>query len=88
MTKAIPFLIQGKNIILVIDNKSHTISKDTHIAYGKIVDALKEQDWDALRDLVEPKKAIVNFGNGYVTINDGKVSWKDQPFQCTLDSYG
>ncbi len=51
MSKAIPYLIQGKNIILVIDSKSHTISKDTHISYGKIVDALKAQDWDALRDL-------------------------------------
>lgn len=84
MSNAIPYLIQGKNIILVVDGKSHTISKDTHIAYGKIVDALKSQDWDALRDLVEPKKAIVNFGNGYVTINDNKVFWKGQPFHNAL----
>jgi len=84
MTQAIPYLLQGKNIILVIDGKSHTISKDTHIAYVKIVDALKAQDWDALRDLVEPKKAIVNFGKGYVSINDNKVFWKGQPFHNAL----
>jgi len=84
MSKAVPYLIQGKNIILVIDNKSHTISKDTHIAYGKIVDALKAQDWEALRDLVEPKKVIVNFGKGYVSINDNKVFWKGQPFHNAL----
>jgi hypothetical protein len=84
MSKAVPYLLQGKNIILVIDSKSHTISKDTHIAYVKIVDALKAQDWDALRDLVEPKKAIVNFGNGYVAINGDKVTWKDQPFHNAL----
>ena len=35
MTKAIPYLIQGKNIILVVDGKSHTISRDTHISYNK-----------------------------------------------------
>jgi hypothetical protein len=84
MSKAIPYLIQGKNIILVIDNQSHTISRDTHIAYGKIVDALKAQDWDALRDLVEPKKAIVNFAGGYVAIKDNKITWKDQPFHNSL----
>jgi len=84
MSNAIPYLLQGKNIILVIDGKSHTISKDTHIAYGKIVDALKAKDWDALRDLVEPKKAIVNFGKGYVSINDSKVLWKGQPFHNAL----
>jgi len=84
MSKAIPYLLQGKNIILVVDGKSHTISKDTHIAYGKIVDALKAQDWDALRDLVEPKKAIVNFGLGYVSIENNKVLWKGQPFHNAL----
>ena len=85
MTKAIPYLLQGKNIILVIDSKSYTISKDTHISYGKIVDALKAQDWDALRDLVEPKKAIVNFGAGNVAIStDNKVTWKGQPFHNAL----
>jgi len=84
MSNAIPYLLQGKNIILVVDGKSHTISKDTHIAYGKIVEALKDQDWDALRDLVEPKKAIVNFGHGYVSIEDNKVTWKGQPFHNAL----
>ena len=84
MSKAVPYLIQGKNIILVIDGKSHTISKDTHIAYGKIVDALKAQDWDALRDCVEPKKAIVDFGKGYVSIVGGDVFWKGQPFHNAL----
>lgn len=83
-SKAVPFLLQGKNIILVIDSKSHTISKDTHMNYAKIVDALKAKDWDALRDLVEPKKAIINFGKGYVTIVDGKVYWKGQPFNNGL----
>jgi hypothetical protein len=84
MSNAIPYLMQGKNIILVIDGKSHTVSKDTHIAYGKIVEALKAQDWEALRDLVEPKKAIVNFGKGFVSIVDSQVFWKGQPFHNAL----
>lgn len=86
MSKAVPYLIQGKNIILVIDGKSHTISKDTHISYGKIVDALKAQAWDDLRDLVEPKKAIVNFGAGLVSIEGDKVFWKGQPFHNSLST--
>lgn len=84
MSKAIPYLLQGKNIILVIDGKSHVVSKDTHISYGKIVDALKAQDWDALHDLVEPKKAMVNFGAGYVSIEGSKVMWKGKPFHNAL----
>lgn len=84
MSKAIPFLIQGKNIILVVDGKSHTISKDTHMSYLKIVEALKAQDWDALHDLIEPKKAIVDFGKGYVSIDGNTVMWKGVPFHNAL----
>jgi len=84
MTKAVPYLIQGKNIIVVVGGKSHTISKDTHIAYSKIVEALKAQDWESLVDLVEPKKAIVNFGAGNVSIEGNTVFWKDAPFNNAL----
>jgi hypothetical protein len=84
MTKPIPYLVQGKNIIMVIDGKSHTVSKDTHVSYHKIVDALKAQDWDALRDLIEPKKAIVNFGAGLVSFEGNTVMWKGKPFHNAL----
>jgi len=86
MTNPVPFLIQGKNIILVVNNKSHTISKDTHIAYAKIMEALKAQDWDELESLVEPKKAIIDFGAGNVSINGNTIMWKDQPFNNALTS--
>lgn len=87
MTQTAPaYLIQGKNIILIIDGKSHTVSKDTHISYPKIVEALKEQDWESLRDLVEPTKAIIDFGNGYVSIVGDTVMWKGQPFHNALST--
>lgn len=85
-TASVPYLLQGKNLILVINGQSHTISKDTHINYGKIVDALKAKDWIAIRELVEPAKAIVNFGKGYVKIENGVVYWKDVPFNNALSS--
>lgn len=86
MSNAVPFLLQGKNIILVVDGKSHTVTKDTHMNYGKIVEALKASDWDALRDLIEPKKAIINFGKGYVTIDGDVVKWKGNPFHNALST--
>lgn len=84
MTTAIPYLIQGKNIILVIDGKSHTISKDTHIAYSKIVECLKTEDWNGLHECVVPSKAIVNFGQGNVGIDGNTITWKGQPFHNAL----
>lgn len=84
MTTPIPYLLQGKNIILVIDGKSHTISKDTHIAYGKIVECLKKQDWDSLRECVTPSKAIIDFGKGHVGISGNKITWKGKEFNNAL----
>lgn len=78
------YLIQGKNIILVMDGKSHTISKDTHIAYSKIIEAIKAQAWDELRDLVTPVTAMIAFGNGNVSIDGSEVLWKGQPFHNSL----
>lgn len=86
MSTPIPYLLQGRNIILVIAGKSHTISKDTHMNYGKIVDALKAKEWDELAKLVEPKKAIINFGKGYVSIENGVVYWKGTPFNNALSA--
>jgi hypothetical protein len=40
-----PFLIQGDNVVVVIDNKPHTINK-THITYQKVVTQLKPGDWE------------------------------------------
>lgn len=84
MSKAPAYLLQGKNIILVLNGVSHTISKDTHIAYGKIVDALKAKDWALLEDLVEPKTAIISFGAGNVSFENGEVRWKGQKFHNAL----
>lgn len=86
MTPAIPYLLQGKNVILVIDGKSFTISKDTHVTYNKIIEALKARDWDSLRDLVDPKKAIVKFGRGFITIDNNTVFWKGKEFHNALSA--
>ena len=84
MTNAPAYLIQGKNIILVIDGTSHTVSKDTHIAYPAIVKALGIKDWTTVRELVEPKSAIVKYGNGKITIQGNTLLWAGKPFHNAL----
>ena len=54
-----PYLIQGNNIVVVIGNKSHTVSK-THISYQKVLDAIKANDWDTVKGVIEPKKVVLN----------------------------
>ncbi len=80
---AYPYLIQGNNIVVVIGNKSHTISK-THITYTKVLDAIKANDWDALPDIIEPKKVVLNYGQGNVSIQGETLFWKGKELNTGL----
>jgi hypothetical protein len=70
-----PYLIQGSNVVVVIDNTPHTISK-THITYQKVVDAIKASDWETVRDTINPKKVVLNYGAGNIEVQGEKLFWK------------
>ena len=78
-----PYLIQGSNIVVVIKNKPHTISK-THITYQKVVDAIKAGDWEKVRDIIDPKLAVINYGSGNVAIQGDKLYWKNEEMHVLL----
>lgn len=78
-----PFLIQGNNIVVVIGNKSHTVSK-THITYNKVLDAIKAGDWDAVKDTIEPKKVVLNYGKGNVSVQGETLYWKGKELNTGL----
>jgi len=80
---AYPFIIQGKNIVVVIGNKSHTISS-THITYNKVLDAIKAGDWDTVKDVIEPKKVVLNYGQGNVSIQGETLFWKGAEMHTSL----
>jgi hypothetical protein len=78
-----PYLIQGNNVVVVIDNKPHTISK-THITYQKVVDAIKTNDWETVKDTIEPKKVVLEYGKGNVEVQGEQLFWKGKPFHNAL----
>lgn len=80
---AFPYIIQGNNIVIVIGSKTHTISK-THITYDKVLEAIKAQDWDSVQDLVEPKKVVLNYGQGNVSIQGDTFFWQNQEMHNSL----
>lgn len=71
------YLIQGKNIVVVIDNKPYTITS-THIGYEKLKQAIKDSDWDTVKQVVDPAKEILNYGKGLVAVQGSKVFYKDR----------
>lgn len=83
MTKALPYMIQGSNIVVVVGSKSHTINK-THISYTKVLAAIKANDWDTVNDVIDPKKVVIDFGAGNVSIEGTKLFWKDKELNSSL----
>lgn len=71
MSKPIPFLIQGTNIILVVNNKPHTIN-DTHLSYNRIKDAIREKDWGVIPGLVSAAKALTTYTQNRFEVIDGE----------------
>ena len=78
-----PFIVQGNNVTVVIGNKPHTISK-THITYQKVVDAIKANDWETVQNIIEPKKVVLDYGQGRVSIKGETLYWDGEVFNGTL----
>ena len=82
---SLPYLIQGSNIVVVVNNQPHTISK-THITYQKVLDAIKAGDWATVQDVIEPKKVVVNYGQGNVEVQGDKLFWRGVEMHNALTS--
>jgi hypothetical protein len=80
---AFPYLIQGKNIVVVINNTPHTITS-THIAYERVKEAIKNDDWTTVQDIIEPKKVVLEYGAGNISIQGEKFFWKGDELHTTL----
>lgn len=78
-----PYLIQGANIVVVIGNAAHTISK-THLTYQKVLDAIKCEDWEAVKNTIEPKKVVLSYGKGNVSIQGETLYWKGEELNTGL----
>ena len=82
---AYPYIIQGSNIVVVIDNHSHTVSK-THPTYANVLAAIKANDWAKVKDVIEPKKVVLSYGKGNVSIQGEQLYWRGNPLNGALAS--
>lgn len=83
MNTPFPYLIQGSNIVVVINNQPHTISK-THVTYQKALDAIKASDWVTVQDIIEPKKVVLNYGQGNIEIKGETLFWRGREMHNSL----
>ena len=53
----LPFIIQGANIVLYV-NGAPVIIDSTHMNYEMIRTAIREQDWETVKELATVKAAV------------------------------
>jgi hypothetical protein len=80
---AYPYMIQGNNIVIMMNNTTHTINK-SHLGYAKILEAIKNNDWETVADCLEPKKVVLEYGKGNVSIKGETFFWKDKEMHNSL----
>lgn len=80
---AYPFIVQGNNLTVVIDGNPHTIS-NTHVTFEKVKEAIKAGDWDKVKDIIEPKKVVLNYGQGNVSVQGDTLFWKGKPWHNAM----
>lgn len=71
-----PYILQGDNISIVIDNKPYNINK-THVSFADIKQAIKEQNWPVVKKLVDVRRIIAEYTQGNINVYEGKVFWKE-----------
>ena len=78
-----PFIIQGNNIVIVIANQTHTINK-SHIAYDRVKEAIRTEDWDTVKKIINPEKVVLEYGAGRVAVQGDKLFWDGKEMHNAL----
>lgn len=80
---AYPYIIQGRNITVVIGTQVHTFAS-THMFYDRVREAIKNDDWDTVDELIDPKRTVINYGAGNIEIQGESLFWKGNPLHNSL----
>lgn len=80
---AIPYIIQGSNIVVFANNKPNTITA-SHPNHAAILKAIKAKEWDKIEILVEIPKSLAMFSDGIVTVKNDQVMYKGTVVNSSL----
>ena len=80
---AFPTMMQGDNIVLFIDGEQHTVTKG-NVNYDMVVEAMKNNDWDEVRRVIHPERAVLDFGDGNIEIQGERLFWQGRELDNSL----
>ena len=84
MKNNIPYVIKTNgSVTLFLKDECLTVAND-HPNYNKIVEALKKCEFDIIENLVNVAKAVTQYANGQITVQNGQVFYGSFPLHNTL----
>ena len=83
-TTKFPYVIKTDGAVtLYMKGECLTVAQD-HPNYSKVVDALKNEEFDEIEDLVNIAKAVTTYANGQVRVEAGQIFYGDFAVHNTL----
>jgi hypothetical protein len=52
--------------------------------YQRVVDAIKANDWETVDSIIDPKKVVLDYGNGNISVQGDTMYWKGEEFHNSL----
>ena len=83
MSTPLPTIMQGDNIIIIMDNESFNIGKD-HMNYSRIKDAIQNNDWGSVPDLLDINRVINQYAKGLVRVVNGYIEYDGERMHNSL----
>ena len=73
----IPYILTNDSLTVIIDGKSLTMNRDNP-SFRSATQALQDEDYDKVEQMFDIPKAVVNFAQGNVSVQDGVVTYKGE----------
>ena len=70
-----PYIIQGDNIVVVLDGVNPTTISSSHVNYFKIREAIKLDKWNDVKKLIDVSQTITDYSNGKFLVKGGIVTY-------------
>ena len=77
------FIVDASGVTIFYNGKSSTVAK-SHVNYNKIVDALRNKQYNLLDGLMDVSASLNAFAHGRVKVRDGEVLFDNTPLHNVM----
>src|SRR3954471_6728540 len=89
MSEKYSWLITSSGVTVNFDGESKSLKKEDK-SYQTVISSIRDNDWDKVKELLNPAHAVNEFSNGEMRIENGQVFVKSAtgefPVACGLNS--